>query len=99
MAPDNQPTETNGDAPATRADLANVAGEFTERINSLDTRVANLERTVVTKRDLKAFEQRVATKNDLQRILKIIESIDSRLRDAGNIAYRFDRLERDAFRR
>lgn len=91
----------NGDGPATQHDLFLLGGQLTERIDDVSERLDvvterldNIEQKMVTKDDAKDF----ATKDDIQRILTIVESIDDHFKAYKDLPEKVEKLELDVFK-
>lgn len=100
--------KVNGNSPATQRDLALLGGQLTDRIDGVSERVDTvtdqlnvvtkrldgIEQKMVTKDDAKNF----ATKDDIQRILTVVESIDGHFKAHKNLPEKIEKLELDMFK-
>lgn len=96
----------NGDGPATQNDLALLGGQLTERIDDVSQRLDGVterldgvtERLDVVTERLDGIEQKMATKDDIQRMLTIVESIDDHFKAYKDLPEKVEKLELDVFK-
>lgn len=91
--------KVNGDSPATQRDLALLDGQLTDRIDGVSERVDSVTKRldIVTER-LNNIEQKMATKDDIQRILTVVESIDEHFKAHKGLPEKVKELEVEVFK-
>lgn len=91
--------KTNGDSPAAQHDLSLLGGQLTKRIDDVTERLdVVVDRLDVVVNRLDNIEQKMVTKDDIQHILTIVESIDEHFKEYKDLPRKVERLEVDMFK-
>lgn len=88
---------TNG-KPATKRDLELLSGEITLRSNGIEGRLDRMEKNMATKSSVSRLEARLErVDGTLESILKVLQSIEGRLKERANHEERITRIEKAVF--
>lgn len=84
--------------PATKRDLELLSGEMTLRSNGIESRLDRIEKNMATRSSVSRLEARIEkVDGTLESILKVLQSIEGRLKEIANHEERITRIEKAIF--
>jgi hypothetical protein len=108
--PTHEEIAEDGDAPVTKADLRKVENNLRTEIEGVDQRLIGVEGRLAgvqgrlnhiearldgVENRLDRVEATMATKDQVANVLDVVQSIDQRLKEWGDVPGRLDQLEED----